>query len=360
MKILCVSSPHGFTTRDVWTKTVKGLRAAGHTVETYDLIWRYQAFDFMFTQAERLKKQMPEGWAINTLATEAVFGASFYHKVDAVLIVSPQYFPMTIVDMLRDLGKLTIAYFTECPYEDSIHTPIQAMHFDISLVNDRNSVDLFRQFCPRTYYVAHCYDPDLHYPADGAGYAGISFVGTGYDGRLKFLSAIDWRRFPVPVAIYGQWWHKARKLRPYFQKNQSVDIVANGRTEKNVPSGLINNDVAADIYRRSAVSFNMHRTQMHGDTLSDIDEGLAYSLGPRAFELAACGTFQASDYREELDDLFGDSVPVFKTPAELESILERAVGDPDWRRKMAAWQHEAVRGHDCNTRFAHVSELVAA
>lgn len=359
-KMLVVSSPHGFTTRDVWTKVVNGLRASGVEVVTYDLIWRYQAFDFMFNMAEKRKVEMPEGWAINTLACEPVFGAAWVHNVDAVLVVSPQYFPMTIIDMLRSAGKKTIAYFTECPYEDTIHTPQQAMHFDTCLVNDLNSVDLFRMFCPDTHYVAHCYDPELHYPADGAGYGGISFVGTGYAGRLKFLGKVDWESFGVPFNIWGQWWHKSRKLKPYFQQNETIDIVTNGKTTRHVPSGMINNEIAADVYRRSAASFNMHRTQLHGDSLSDIEEGHAYSVGPRAFELAACGTFQASDYRAELADIWGDSVPVYRTPKELEGLLRRAVAEPDWRAAMAARQHEAVQGHDCNTRMAHVRDLVAA
>src|SRR3990170_895369 len=97
---------------------------------------------------------------------------------------------------------------------------------------------------------------------------------------------------------------------------------------------LTENEATAEIYRRGIASFNMHRTQRYGFLSLEIDRDEAYSAGPRVYELAACETFQASDHRQEVIDIFGDTVPIYQTPKELERILRRAVDDPVWRSEL--------------------------
>ena len=107
------------------------------------------------------------------------------------------------------------------------------------------------------------------------------------------------------------------------------------------------------------MSFSIHRSQRYVDVDWTIDEGEAYSAGPRTFELAACGCFQISDFRQEVADIFGDTVPIYQTPAEFERLMRRALDDPIWREEVAKQQHEAIQGHDCVTRMATLLERVA-
>ena len=106
-------------------------------------------------QARKHKFPLPDSFGVNTLACEPVGMAAPFYDCDTVLIVSPQYFPMSVVDVMRKIGIKVAAYFTEAPYEDTLNAPVQASHFDVVFVNDRNSVGLFKSFCDNTYSLPH-------------------------------------------------------------------------------------------------------------------------------------------------------------------------------------------------------------
>lgn len=345
-KILVVSSPHAYTTRDVWKRVIAGLDANGAHIQPYDLLPRYSMYEFFMAQARKHNFPLPPSFGVNTLACEPVGMAAPFYDCDTVLIVSPQYFPMSIVDVLRKIGIKTAAYFTEAPYEDTLNAPVQASHFDVVLVNDRNSVGLFKSFCDDTYYLPHSYDPELHHPGgkrNGTASKAL-FIGTGYPSRCKFLQRIDWAG--IDLELHGLWWLPSRsRLRPFVQGK------------------VMDNEDVAERYRAPdvAVAISMHRNQRYVDDQRSIDLGEAYSVGPRTLELAACGLFQVSDHRDELTDIFGDAVPEYETPRELQALLRRALDEPAWREDLAARQLAAMEDgrHSAKDRMQIVLEAVA-
>jgi len=78
----------------------------------------------------------------------------------------------------------------------------------------------------------------------------------------------------------------------------------------------------------------------------------AESLNPRAYELAACGAFHLSTYRQEVAETFGDLVPTFETPADAEALIHKWLADPEGRARAASqlpacvaaasWRHRAT------------------
>ena len=341
MRFLVISSPHGFSTRDVWKRVLLGLQANGAEAYPFDLLPRWRAFDLMLDLARKAKVVMPEPFKSNLLAYEPIFGAAHYHEVDAVIVVSPQYFPVPIADLLSKSGIKTIGYFTECPYEDTLIAPVQAAHFDYVMVNDRYSLGLYESFCDNVMYLPHSYDPVIHYPAPNpAEGERVVWVGSAYGSRRQFLHAVNWRG--IDLEMYGLWNAMPSRwsLRPY------------------VRDGAIENETAAELYRQAAMSFSIHRSQRYIDMDWTIDEGEAYSASPRTFELAACGCFQISDFRQEVEDIFGDTVPIYQTPAEFGRLMRRALDDPVWREEVAKKQHQAIQGHDCASRMATLLERV--
>ena len=353
-KILVVSSPHAYTTRDVWKRVITGLDANGVAVQPYDLLPRYNMWEFFLNQARKHDLKLPESFGVNTLACEPVGMAAPYYDCDTVLIVSPQYFPMSVVDVMRKIGIKVAAFFTEAPYEDTLNAPIQAGHFDCVFVNDRNSVGLFKTFCDDTYYLPHSYDPELHHPAEVNGSPlrrngtadKVLFIGTGYPSRRQFLQGVDWRGAGIELELSGIWSLPSRsRLRDY------------------VHSEVMENEDVADRYRADdvAAAISMHGNQRYMDDQRTIDDDEAYSVGPRTYELAACGLFQVSDHRDELADIFGEGViPTYETPRELQELLRRALSEPEWREDLAERQREAVAsGHSAKDRMQIVMDAVA-
>lgn len=342
MRFLVVSSPHGFTTRDVWKRVMAGLQANGQEVVPFDLLTRWAAFDMLLNLAYKAKRMVPEPFQSNLLSYEPIVGSALWHECDAAIIVSPQYFPVPIAQVLRKAGVRTIAYFTECPYEDGLFAPVQAQHFDHVLVSDRYSVGLFESFTDSVLYMPHSYDPVIHYRNGDERDRRVVWVGTAYGSRRDFLKAVDWKG--VDLDLYGIW-HGANKR---------------SRWAKFLRGEIVENEAVAELYRHSGMSFSIHRVQRYWGMDWTIDDGEAYSAGPRTYELAACGCFQISDFRQEVVDLFGDSIPIYNSPAEFGALMRRAVADPVWRDDLARQQWEAVQGHDCSVTMRRLLERVAA
>lgn len=345
MRVMVVASPHAVATRDVYMGHLHGLQKVlgEENVVSYDIIKRFNLFTHFTEWLEEKVGQIPRSFAANILAAEPVFGAAHLHEVDAVYLISPMYFPMPIVQMLRNDGFQVWAYFTECPYEDEFWSRVQAPLMDVCFVSDRMSVDRFRMFNEQTYYLPHAYDPSVHFPAEPVdnGHKHVSFVGTGFPGRRKFLEAVDWEG--IDLRLYGNWWEvdDESPLQPYVRHR------------------LVENHTTAQLYRGSELGISMHRTERFYRTGGRIDPNEAYSIGPRAYELAACGLAQVSDPRAELWDVFGESVPTFNTPAELQEVIRDCLDDDGYRNELAAVQMEAVQGHTVEARARQILEQAA-
>ena len=351
MKILTVASPHAVATRDVFFGHLRGLKKVlgDENVQSYDIIKRFNIFSH-FTEwlTEHVGVEVPRAMASNMLAAEPVFGAAHCfggqigNRADVVYLVSPMYFPMTVVEMLKAAGFQVWAYFTECPYEDEFWSRAQAPLFDVCFVSDRQSLPRFRMFNENTHYLPHAYDPDIHYPTEPKNdHDHVTFVGTGFPSRQKFLEETDWA--DIDLRLYGNWWQvkEDSPIEPFVRRR------------------LIENHTTAQLYRGSKIGISMHRQERFYRTGGMIDPNEAYSIGPRAFELAACGLFQVSDPRPELVDVFGDGVPTFEAPDDLGRLVRHYLKHDDEREALARQNLEAVQGHTFEARARQMLSIAA-
>jgi len=98
----------------------------------------------------------------------------------------------------------------------------------------------------------------------------------------------------------------------------------------------ITNEMAASLYRRAKIGLNLYRTSKgFGRKTRKIKTDEAESLSPRAYELAACGSFHLSDYRKEVEEVFGDLVPTFRTPTEAAALIRTWLNDPAGRQRVS-------------------------
>jgi len=378
-KVLVVGTPHSASTRDVWIGVMKGLAANGVGVQSYDVFPRSELFsNFMgwVKEKELTPAQVARIPAPNVLAYEPVFLAAHYYEVDAVFFVSPQYTPLDIPRMLMKDGFKVWSYQTECPYEDHIDAAQKADAFSTVFVNDLNSVATWRAFNPDTHYLPHSYDPERHFPWWAApenrrprkarinAHQHVTYVGSGFSRRQRYLEAVQWRgrgRKPIDLRLYGYW----PLLVPQVTEEGEEYF---GKVAPHEPSpllrflkgGVTDNAFTARIYRGSAIGINLHRTERWNNNADIvIDDGEAYSMGPRSVELAACGTFQISDFRQEIVDVFGDTVPLHRTPEELGRLIRKYLADPVRRHELAVQQREAIKERTFANHMRRVLELAA-
>jgi spore maturation protein CgeB len=86
-----------------------------------------------------------------------------------------------------------------------------------------------------------------------------------------------------------------------------------------------------------------------------IEPDEVYSLGPRAYEIAACGAFQVCDgTRPELGDVFNGHVPIYRDGAELLELVKYYLGHDKEREQKAAAAREAVQGCSFDDRATDI------
>lgn len=312
MKLLVVEPGASWSTADVGAGLMFGLEAAGCDVIRYRLSDRIAfANRFLYRAWRNAKRKRPD-------ITKPTQGDVFYqagiealpmalrHEVDAVVVVSAMFLHPDVMILMKRAGLRVVVLFTESPY-DHVHEMRVAGMVDGCWTNERSVVSDFRRVNGCTGYLPHAWHPERHYPGIHPGdeaYAAhdVVFVGSGFQERIEWLSAIDWTG--IDLGLYGSWENvgKRHPLRRYLK------------------GGIVNNTDTAALYRRAKIGLNLYRTSMGwGKGAPQITH--AESLNPRAYELARCGAFHLSTYRAEVSETFGDLVPTFSTAQEAGDLI---------------------------------------
>ncbi len=325
MRLLTVHPGAAWSTADVWTGVLAGLQRRGHELVRYNLDGRIASaeswLNFQWRRAGRDKANRPTGPDAHYLASFELPYRAWRFGVDWIFVIAGMQLHPDALVIARRAGFKIAILLTESPYEDSRQVPMARLA-DVVWTNERTSVPFLREALENehVYYLPHAYDPERHFPGQPADpetpVHDVVFVGTGFQERIDLLAAVDWDG--INLGLYGTWelLGSRHPLRRYLR------------------GGVIDNRRTADLYRRAKIGLNLYRTSReYGRTAERIE--YAESLNPRALELAACGVFHLSDYRAEVEEVFGDLVPTFKDAAGLEALIRSSLRNDLVRRDVA-------------------------
>lgn len=315
-----------WATADVFWGLFHGLKYHDVEVFPYRFDQRFAAARASLYWEWRIKKKTQPDLA-RPNAADLSYGAgigilemALRQHVDVVIVVSAMLLHPDVLVRLRDAGKRVVVLFTESPY-DHEHEIKVAKLVDGGWTNERSVVAEFRKVNPHFGYLPHGFDPLVHRtdtPIDDSVPAhDVVFVGTGFQERYRWFNSIDWSG--INLGLYGSW--KASLL--------------NKQVRKCIQGGPIDNARAALLYRRAKLGLNLYRTSKGwGAQAPSISH--AESVNPRAYELAACGAFFLSEFRSESPEVFGDLVPMFRSPIEAAGLMRRWLADDAGRTRIAA------------------------
>jgi spore maturation protein CgeB len=355
MRFFVVHPGADTSTSDVFDGLTGALKRAGHEVLVYQLSGLIDHAGSWLTHLYKRRRkalrdaedaqglaELPRPTPADVIyqAVSGVFERVIRYQPDVVLAVSAMWFPPDAIILLRRLGVPVATVLTESPYEDAAQEKVAALS-SIVWTNERESLAPLRLANPLTFYLPHAFDPDRHQTTTVEGEEtdlpahDVVFVGTGFEERVEVLQDVDWSG--IDLGLYGNWQllGSRSKLRQYVR-------------DGNVP-----NTVAAALYRRAKIGLNLHRSSMgFGRHAPHIES--ASSLNPRAYELAATGSFYLSDERAEGQELFGDLVPTFTSPRELQDLVRRYLADDAARAALAARLPAAIAGQTFDARAAQI------
>lgn len=259
---------------------------------------------------------------VSQMSSETAVLEAIRFDADLVFIVAGLNFHPSALWLLDKANIPTAVMLTESPYDD-----VEQLLWTTAMAQDgesllRRSPLIFtnERISARKYgwtYVPHSYDPKFHRPVEAsANYVcDVLMIGVGWPERQRLLEQVNWDG--VNLRLYGIW-PTVREKSPIFKFVQNNVVV-------------IDNERIAEPYCSAKICLNIHR---HHET--------AESLGPRVFEVAGCGGFQLSDYRQELHEQFGSSVPVFHSAQELESQIHHYLQNEFDRKRLAKQAYESV------------------
>ena len=176
--------------------------------------------------------------------------------------------------------------------------------FDLIAVSSLKYKEKLDKLGLRTIYAPQFTNPDkFFYEYDETKSHDILFVGRpGYE-RISAMWAIE-KGFDV--SLYGNGW-KEKAPKKFFKG----DYIDNKELHKYYSSAkIVLNDTREDMKRFGFIS-------------------------NRVFDVTASGGFLISDYVEEIEHFYGDSIPMFKNKEELKDLLDYYLSHPEERIKKA-------------------------
>jgi len=319
VKALVIEPGPDFSVKDVHAGLVSGLKSNGVTVIPFNLADRLNFYCNVELSRDGEYRKALEYEAACQMAAQGIRTAAFDWHPDVVIVVSSFFIPPETFTRLRLNGIHVVLWCTESPYEDERQVRI-APYADTVILNDPMNIDEFRRYNPRTFYIPHAYDPNVHHATGRSDEHPFSFVGTGYGSRIDFFEKVDWPADPI---LYGNW-------QQVTDDSPLLPFLAHERGQ------CVDNADAADVYRTSATSCNLYRKEAMTEDSVD-----GWAMGPREVELAATETWFARESRGEGDDLF-PMLPVFSEPGELAEQIRWALANPDARQTAARAARAAI------------------
>lgn len=321
MRILFVHPAVSMSIADVARGYRNALERQGHDIFDYRLMNRFAY------HMRALPKEVTDNMAVlSRAASENVVVEALCNEVDRVVVVSGLNLHPIVLWLLGKVNIPVTVILTESPYED-VH---QSQWLDISNTGVKVDLTVFTNDLSSAtvhgwQYLPPAYDPAVHKPSPflEEHECDVLMVGTGWPERQAFLEAVDWTG--IDLRLYGPW----------------MTITPSSPLHRFYRPQIISNDYIASMYNSAKICINFHRKSDH-----------AMTPGPRCYEIAACGAFQLSDPRPGLLGLFGDSVPTFDSPAELEGLIRRFLANPERRTDAALKSRERVKAETFDNRAA--------
>lgn len=265
-----------------------------------------------------------------SLASDRIITSILEQWPDVVVFIHGMLVSSVIyTDYLPKLGIPWGVIFTESPYEDETQSIIRDLaHF--ATVNDRGTYERWQGCGTPVEYLGAGYDAEVWQPQEAEYEYDWSFVGTQWPERVQLIERLQ------------------RLERPHYL------LWAGGQPDGTLE--FLSHSELVELYARTKVVINMHRSSvgLGGQRC----EHAGYSLNPRAYEIAACGAFQVSDERPELQEMFGDCIPTYADADELaEQVIYWADHDSE-REAQASIAHRRVAGHTYAERAGRLIEFI--
>lgn len=336
-KLLVVHPGASYSTHDVHVGLVEGLRANGVQVTEWRLDGRinlsHNFLHYLWRQKLKTHREFEKPTQADVLyqATTGLIERAIERGITDLIVVTAMFIQPNRIELARRAGMRVWLLCTESPYQLDDELRLAAL-CDGVWTNERAAVPLFAAVQPRTAYLPHAYRVGIHDrqpdPTSAAPDADVLFVGSMFDERTKWMSAIDWSGIDLHLYTSRENLPRRSVLRQFLKGDVTP------------------NDVVQRLAQRAKIVLNLFRAA---------PGRVAESLNPRCYEMAAAGACLVSDPRAELAERL-PMVPTFTTPEQCERVIRNLLADDGQRRRIAADAQAAMRSDTWQRRAAQITD----
>jgi len=235
---------------------------------------------------------------------------------------------------LKRRGLPTICWWLNDPF-DLAQQYLPLPLYDFFFSNSRGTAPVYRHYGVREpHFLPVGVDPLVHHPIEGVEKKyDIVFAGDWHSMRERVLLDLIQHH---PVAIIGPWKRKISKdspLHPHFLKH-----------------GYFTPDEMALLFNQARIVLNLHTWYKRW----------SYGVNPRLFEASGCRSFQISDAKEEISDLYkpNEEIVLYEDARELPELCTHYLARPEERARIAEQAYSrTIREHTYQHRMKEMLRI---
>ena len=201
--------------------------------------------------------------------------------------------------------------------------------YDIILCASIKATEKLRKKYKNVHYVPQFTNKErFYYEKDEIYNNQLIFIGNAYNGCRDVVKyAINKN---LPISIFGNFWET------YIDK-------------KYIKGKYIDN-------------YNLHKFYSNADiVLNDTNHSMKENgfVSNRVYDVTACKGFLISDYIKEIEDVYGDSIPMYKNEEELEQLVTYYLAHPEERKIKAQKAFEITTKNYTNQIISNqINEII--
>ncbi|WP_057915586.1 glycosyltransferase [Peribacillus muralis] len=268
---------------------------------------------------------------------------------DLVLVLLGDTFPIDQVKAIRAMGIKTAVWFTDDPYYTNVTTK-KAPYYHYVFSQEISCVSYYQLLgSPQVHYLPLAVNTKVfHYQREDDSFLlDVCFLGTAWNDRISLFDQIAPYLFNKNVLIVGPNWN--RMFNYYLLSNK-------------IRLEVLSPEESARLINQSKIVINNHRSYDDNTVFNNNSNKLpALSINPRTFEISACGAFQLSDVRQELNRYYerGKEIETYSSPSELIEKIDHYLSHEDERNMIARKGHsKTLKMHTYSKRLVTLLNVI--
>jgi spore maturation protein CgeB len=270
-------------------------------------------------------------------------------KPDLVLVLLGDTFPVEQVNAIRSMGVKTAVWFTDDPYYTDVTAKV-APYYQYVFTQEISCLSFYPLLgCRQVHYLPLAVNTSVfHYLGENDSFnTDVCFMGTAWNNRIALFDQLAPYLSNKNTLIVGPDWNR---MQNYHLLSSKIRLE------------VLSPEESALLINKSKIVINNHRPFNDTTVFSHNSRNFpAVSINPRTFEISACGAFQLTDVRQELnrDYEMGKDIETYTSPTELIEKIEYYLSHDAERSAIARSGHsKTLKNHTYQKRLLTLLKVV--